>query len=229
MLDSTVIKDIRTSGFVLRRTNYGEADRILNIITPQGKFAVIAKGARREKSKLAGGIEMFSLADFNIHFGKGELGILTSAKMLRHYSNILKDLDKLELAGFFLKKINNASEHTDSEEYFNILEQSLEGLDEDIDRNLVEAWFLLNIVRALSEEINFYRDKDGDKLREGCNYMWDVNESAFSEISDGNYGTNEIKVLRLMVTTKLKVINKIKIEREKYIEILRLARMVSKI
>ena len=28
--------DIRTYGYVLRRTNYGEADRILNIITPKG-------------------------------------------------------------------------------------------------------------------------------------------------------------------------------------------------
>ena len=51
--------DIKTLAYVLRRTNYGEADRILNIITPNGKISAIAKGARKEKSKLAGGIEMF--------------------------------------------------------------------------------------------------------------------------------------------------------------------------
>ena len=32
--------DIRTFGYVLRRTNYGEADRILNLITPKGKFCM---------------------------------------------------------------------------------------------------------------------------------------------------------------------------------------------
>ena len=62
--------DVRTLGYVLRRTNYGEADRILNIITRQGKISAIAKGVRKSKSKLAGNIEIFSLIDFNIHQGK---------------------------------------------------------------------------------------------------------------------------------------------------------------
>ena len=46
-------RDLRTKAIVLRRTDYGEADRILNLITPQGKIAVIAKGVRKEKSKLS--------------------------------------------------------------------------------------------------------------------------------------------------------------------------------
>ena len=62
--NTAVNKDIRTEGFVLKRTNYGEADRILNIITPLGKCAVIAKSVRKSRSKLAGSIEMFSLIDF---------------------------------------------------------------------------------------------------------------------------------------------------------------------
>ena len=45
-------KDIKTCAYVLRRTNYGEADRILNIITPLGKMSVIAKSVRKEKSNL---------------------------------------------------------------------------------------------------------------------------------------------------------------------------------
>ena len=31
--------DIRTHAIVLRRTNYGESDRILNLLTPEGKMA----------------------------------------------------------------------------------------------------------------------------------------------------------------------------------------------
>lgn len=51
--------DLHTRAIVLRRTNYGETDRILNLLTPEGKKSVLAKGVRREKSKLAGGIELF--------------------------------------------------------------------------------------------------------------------------------------------------------------------------
>ena len=48
----------RLRAIVLRRTNYGEADRILQLLTPKGKRSVMAKGVRRERSKLAGGIEL---------------------------------------------------------------------------------------------------------------------------------------------------------------------------
>lgn len=41
--------DLHTRAIVLRRTNYGETDRILNLLTPEGKKSVLAKGVRREK------------------------------------------------------------------------------------------------------------------------------------------------------------------------------------
>ena len=59
--------DLRTQAIILRRTNYGESDRILTLLTPEGKFSVLARGARKEKSRLAGGIELFSVSDVTIH------------------------------------------------------------------------------------------------------------------------------------------------------------------
>ena len=44
------LKDLKTRALVLRRTNYGESDRILNLITPVGKVSAMAKGVRKEKS-----------------------------------------------------------------------------------------------------------------------------------------------------------------------------------
>ena len=62
-------QEIKTSGYVVGRTNYSEADRILRIITPVGKVSAIAKGVRKPKSKLAGGIELLTLSDLVIHRG----------------------------------------------------------------------------------------------------------------------------------------------------------------
>ncbi|HRQ86596.1 MAG TPA: recombination protein O N-terminal domain-containing protein, partial [Candidatus Saccharibacteria bacterium] len=50
------MKTERTRAIILRRTNYGEADRILQLLTPEGRKSAIARGVRKEKSKLAGGI-----------------------------------------------------------------------------------------------------------------------------------------------------------------------------
>ena len=51
-----------TDGIVLSRVNYGEADRIIKLLTPEaGKLSLMARGVRKPKSKLAGGIELFSI------------------------------------------------------------------------------------------------------------------------------------------------------------------------
>ena len=76
------MKTNRTTAIVLRRTNYGEADRILQLLTPDGKRSVMARGVRREKSRLAGGIELFAVCEVVLTEGKGELGILTFSQFL---------------------------------------------------------------------------------------------------------------------------------------------------
>ena len=145
--------DIRTLAYVLRRTNYGEADRILNLITPNGKMSAIAKGVRKEKSKLAGGIEMFSLVELVIHTGKSEMGTITSAKMLKFYDKILKDYSKVELAATILKKVSIASENSGSSNYFEIVDECMAALNSGVNTALIESWFLLNMVKESGEDI----------------------------------------------------------------------------
>ena len=53
-----------TEGIVIRRRDQGEADRILTLCTPSGKVAVLAKGARKVRSRKAGHIELFSRSSF---------------------------------------------------------------------------------------------------------------------------------------------------------------------
>ena len=221
-------KDIRTRGIVLRRTNYGEADRILNIITAEGKVAAIAKGVRKERSKLAGGVEMFSLIDFNIHKGKSDLGVVTGAKMIKYYGGILRDFERMELAGLILKRINAAAEQTDNAEFFEITEQCMTELDNETFVALVEGWFWLNLMRATGEEVNLYRDVKGEKLQAELRYAWDVGENAFGVQEKGEYGADEIKIMRLMVSMPLKVVKKVKVEADIWGKVLDLARIMAK-
>lgn len=222
-------KDIRARGYVLRRTNYGEADRILNIITPIGKISAIAKGVRKEKSKLAGGIEMFSLTDFNIHQGRSEFGVVTGAKMIKYHSEIVKDFAKMELAAMILKKISIAAESSDNIEYFQIVDQCFAGLDMGEEAALIEAWFLIRLANAMGEEVNLYRDTEGKILSADKKYEWDKTEAAFFERDLGGYGENEIKMLRLMLSNNLSVVRRVKINNEIREKILTIARMVGRV
>ena len=222
-------KDLRTKAYVLRRTNYGEADRILNLLTEQGKISAIAKGVRKEKSKLAGNIEIFCLIDLNVHQGRGEMGIVTSAKMLKYHRNLVTDFKRMELATMMLKKISKASENSDSPDFFSVLDQALTALNDLMDPALIETWFLFALVRACGEEINLYRDTNGEKLSADKRYVWDSIEAGLSENPNGNIGADEIKIMRLMFTSKLALESNIKNLSEKIPVILYIAKAVNKI
>ena len=96
-----------TQGVILARINYAEADRILTVLTRDfGKVSLIAKGTRKEKSKLAGGIELFSVSDIGFVEGKGDLGTLTAARLTKQYNSFFNDLTKIEFGYNCLKLIN---------------------------------------------------------------------------------------------------------------------------
>ena len=215
-------------GYVLKRTNYAEADRILNLITPQGKISAIAKGVRKEKSKLAGGIEMFTLSNYNIHLGRGEFGVITSAKMQKYHGNIIKNFTKMELAAMMLKKLSRAAENSDNSEYFEIINQCLTSLDMSDDDGLTESWFLMRLGKAAGEEINLYRDADGEKLNPELRYFWNTGENSFMIHDNGDFGANEIKMLRLLLTADLSVVKRVKVTPEMLQKIVGFTRNVAK-
>lgn len=195
--------DLRTRAIVLRRTNYGESDRILNLITETGKTAVLARGVRKEKSRLAGSIELFSIADITIHQGRSSLGVLTSAKMLRFFSQLLNDLPRLELASELLKQIDRASEQISSPEHFSLLSQSLAALNTGISPQLVRTWFLLNLQRVGGEDLNLICDSAGQALDPEQKYVWDNIELALRPDAHGVIGASEIKFARFLLQNSL--------------------------
>src|SRR5262245_10052748 len=123
------MKQLVTEAIILSRTDYGEADRILTLLTPdQGKLRVLAKGVRRVKSKLAGGIELFSISTIIFIRGRGEIGTLISTRLVKHYAHIVADLDRT-MAGYeLIKEINKVTEDEPGPEYFMLLRQVFEVL-----------------------------------------------------------------------------------------------------
>ena len=211
--------DLRTQAIVLHRTKYRETDRILNLLTPEGKKSVIARGVRKEKSKLAGGIEMFCVSDVTIHYRHNQvnqqdaLGILTSAKMSEFYAGILADLDRLELASNIIRTINRISDQVDSPEFFSLVRQSFSALGKPgattISIALVESWFTVNFLKLSGEELNIHLDTHGEPLRPDQKYTWDSIERALAPHAQGRITQNHIKLLRLMSSSPLALVAKV--------------------
>lgn len=198
---------VRTRAIVLRRTNYGEADRILQLLTPDGKRSVMARGVRREKSRLAGGIELFAVCDVVITEGKGELGILTSARLIQFYRHILEDYDTMQFAYEVVKQVSRASEMVDEPEWYDVLSEVLMALDAlSISRQLVQTWFYLRHASLLGHELSLTHDTKGQPLQPDLRYIYDETEMGLREAPQGNIQADHIKLLRLINAKSLKVL-----------------------
>jgi DNA repair protein RecO len=204
------MKSVRTRAVVLRRTNYGEADRILQVLTPLGKRSVMAKGVRREKSRLAGGIELFAICDIVITEGKGDLGILTSARLIQFYRHIMEDYDTMQFAYEVIKQVTRASEMVDEPEWYDVLAEVLMALDNlIISRQLIQTWFYLRYSALLGAELSLVNDMNGKKLQPDLRYSYDVSEKGLRENTQGDITADHIKYMRLVNAKSLTVLAQI--------------------
>lgn len=195
---------LTTRAIILRRTNYGEADRILTILTPEyGQQAVIARAVRREKSKLAGGIELFAVCELGLvrsSTNTDGMWTLTSSRIVTFYDQIMTDYDRLQFGYETVRQIANLSNAIAAPELYQVLDDVLAALNNlSVDLRLVKTWFYLHLARLRGGELNLWTDSNGMKLVEGANYSYDTVEGVFVYVENGGKFTTEvIKLLRLL-------------------------------
>ncbi len=194
------MKYLVTRGIVLARTDYGEADRIVTMLTPDhGKLRLMARGVRKPKSKLAGGIELFSVSDITFIEGKGEIGTLISSRLHTHYGKIVTDLDRVQLGYDLIKVLNKATEDHPEPAYFELLDQTLQALDSSaIHLDLIRLWFEAQLLRQAGHTPNLSTDTDHRKLAADQTYNFDFDHMAFTPHVRGRFSASHIKLLRLV-------------------------------
>jgi DNA repair protein RecO (recombination protein O) len=191
---------IVTTGIILTRIDYGEADRILSLLTPEGKLSLLAKGVRRIKSKLAGGIELFSVSEITYIKGRSDLGTLVSSRLIKHYGNIVTDLDRTMLGYELIKQLNKVTEDQTEQEYFELLQQAFEALNEfTIPISLIRFWFAAQLLRLSGHTPNLQSDADNQKLQPNKLYEFDFERMCFFDATPrvGHFSADHIKFLRL--------------------------------
>ena len=191
-----------TVGIVLARTNYGEADRIITVLTnDSGKIRLVAKGVRKIRSKLAGGIELFSSNDIMYLPGKGGLGTLVSSRLRKNYGSIVKHIDRTMYAYDVLKLIHKITEDSPEPEYYILLESMLDVLnDEAIALDVIRTWFHMQLLQIGGHTPNLLTDTTGNKLSATANYMFSFDDMSFIEQSSGPFNRHHITYLRLALS-----------------------------
>ncbi len=196
------MKQLAAEAIILTRIEYGEADRILTVLTPQyGKLRLLAKGVRRVKSKLAGGIELFSVSEISFIKGRGEIDTLVSTRLVEHYSHIVEDVERTMTGYAVIKQLNKITEDRAEEDYFLLLRQAFGALnDNSIPLPQVRLWFSAQLLRLGGHSPNLQTDALGKRLQSGQTYDFNFDNMGFKPAleQEGAFKDSHIKFLRLL-------------------------------
>ena len=189
---------------VLRRVDYGEADRIVSLLSRRhGKITLFARAVRKPKSKLAGGIELFALNEVTFIPGRGDMMTLVSAQVMQHFGSIVRDYDRTMLAYRLLKAVDALTEDTADESYFTFLLNGLAALDDELlsDDKLI-LWLAVRLLALHGSMPNVLRDTHGAELSLDGAYQFSFEDMGFYADSNGSFQADTIKLLRLCASAE---------------------------
>jgi len=131
------MRNFRTEGIIIKRKNFGEADRILTVMTRDyGKLKIKATGVRKITSRRAAHIEL--LNHTILHLYKGNIfATLTEAKMLDDFSEIKENFNKVGLAYHLCELVDGlCPENQENRNVFDLLQKTLTDISQKEDISL---------------------------------------------------------------------------------------------
>jgi DNA repair protein RecO (recombination protein O) len=198
----------RTEAIVLRRTDFGEADRLLTVFTPdRGKLRLVAKGARKPTSRKSGHVELFSLGQFLVAVGR-ELDIVTQAETLEPYLPLREELMRTTYA-YYVAELADAftAERDENGPLFDLLKDAFGWLCTADDLALAARYYELHLLglagyqprlfvcggckERLAPEVNYLSAAEGGVFCRKCGY---------DRIGTAELSVNALKVLRFLQT-----------------------------
>jgi DNA repair protein RecO (recombination protein O) len=98
----------KVEGVVLRRRNLGETDRLVTLLTRErGKVVVVARGARRPRSRLGGRLEPAARVRALVAEGR-TLDTVSQVEVLEANATLRTDLHRLGIASILLEMTDRA-------------------------------------------------------------------------------------------------------------------------
>ena len=126
----------------MRRRNQGEADRVLTLCTPLGKLDVVAKGARKVRSRKAGHIELFSRSSFVVARSRSSWDIISQVETVEPHAALREDLLRGTHARYAVELFDRFfTEGEGGQTMFDLLDHALAWLCEDDDPDLVARFY----------------------------------------------------------------------------------------
>lgn len=216
----------RTKGFILKKEDRGEADRIFTVFTQDfGKLELLARAERKIKSKLRSGLELFYLSDIEFIQGKTQKTV-TDAVLIDDFKGIKHNLVKSNVCHRIAESVDGLVKFGERDEnLWALLSETFAKVDNDSLKistlGLALHYFLWNLFSILGYSPDLYlclfcREKiDPENIRfspqDGGLFCGQCEKSAKSGI---NASDKTIKIIRIFLQKDWPLLAKLKVGKE---------------
>lgn len=144
---------VHDQGIVLRTYDFGEADKIVVLLSPNsGKLRTVAKGIRKTKSRFGGRLEPFCHVDLTLYEGRN-LDTITAVSTIDTFPHMRADLGSVLTASTMAEAVDLvATEGEPATGLFLLLRRGLAALDSGVRGPDLVASFLLRLARIVGVE-----------------------------------------------------------------------------
>lgn len=137
--------------FVIRKVDFKDSDYVVTLFGREpGKFAGIAKGARKLESKFGGVFDLLNLVEVVFYQGSG-LEFISEAELIENWEGLRNSGEAIDAGLRCARIVNKLLEDGQREmKAYDLIKNTLSSLDESQDRpRVVELAFYLKLFRYL--------------------------------------------------------------------------------
>lgn len=214
----------RTQGFILKKTDQGEADRIFTVFTSDfGKLELLARAVRKIKSKLRAGLEIFYLSEIEFIQGKA-YKTLTDAILIDNFKNLRRSLARMTVASKISEVFDGLVKGQEPDEkLWQLLSENFKTLNNPRTQHakyqLIYYHFLWNLLSALGYKPELHHCSLCQKRLTPENIFFNLKEGGLlcsqcrEKAKSGKpIELNVIKIIRIILKNDWTMLEKLKIE-----------------
>jgi len=209
----------KSEALIIRRSDLGEADKILTIFTPNfGKLRVVAKGVRKVTSRLAGHVELFTRSQMLLAKARN-LDIVTQSETVDPYRALHDDLSRIAHASYASELLDAfTADSLENYPVYKLTSEVFALISEDAHPDRVLRWFELQLLNymgyapeliqcvqcrgELQQTINGFSPAQGGVVCAACRRM-----GVGRDLS-----VNALKVLRLMQRNAYSAVSRVRLD-----------------
>lgn len=182
---------LTVEALILKRSNFGEADRMITILTKHlGKISIIARGVRRITSRRAGNVELLNLVKLGLFKAKGYT--LTEAESIETFPRIKSNL-AVSTAAFHVLELTNKllAEDDPNSRAYDLIVVTLRKLENN-PRQIILRAFEIKILSLLG----FFSTRAMPGMNESTKDLINIlNQASFSRIEEMDVASEQVVAL----------------------------------